>query len=140
MGVLATIMLTIAHGYGFGRHFFFLTGHERVMSGMYTFINEPLGTQASQFSLLHHANSCHKLGIMSSAAGRISFMVFLWRLFGTTKARRAFLAFMIGQTIVINLVTAITIFTQCPNVRTLWDPVGVPGKCWSPNVQTVCSL
>lgn len=66
-------------------------------------------------------------------------MILLWRLFGTTKPRRAFLLFLGGQTIVINLVTAITIFTQCPNVRTLWDPVGVPGRCWSPLVQEVCS-
>jgi hypothetical protein len=42
-----------------------------------------------------------------------------------------------AQTLIINLLTAITIFTQCPNVNTLWDPDGVPGVCWSPLVQEV---
>jgi hypothetical protein len=59
----------------------------------------------------------------------------MYRLFGTTKYRRWFIIFLMTQTIVINLVTAITIFTQCPNVRSLWDPVNFPGKCWSPLVQ-----
>jgi hypothetical protein len=36
-------MLTIAHHYGFGRHFFYLTAPERVKSQQFTFINEPLG-------------------------------------------------------------------------------------------------
>lgn len=64
-------------------------------------------------------------------------MALLWRLFGTTKPRRMIIAFLAAETIIINLVTAITIFTQCPNVRTLWDPTGVPGVCWSPLVQEV---
>jgi hypothetical protein len=62
-------------------------------------------------------------------------MALMYRLFGTTKYRRWFIIFLMTQTIVINLVTAITIFTQCPNVRSLWDPVNFPGKCWSPLVQ-----
>lgn len=42
----------------------------------------------------------------------------------------------VSQTIVINLATAITIFTQCPDVASLWDPDTHPNdQCWSPKVQ-----
>ena len=40
---MSCIVLTIAHHYGFGRHFFYLTSTERVDSQRLTFINEPLG-------------------------------------------------------------------------------------------------
>jgi hypothetical protein len=74
-------------------------------------------------------------GIASSTFGCISFMTLLYKLFGITKARRWLIIFLMVETIIINLVTAITIFTQCQNVNTLWDPVGYPGVCWSPLVQ-----
>ena len=63
-------------------------------------------------------------------------MILLLRLFGNTKARRWFIYFLIGEQMVVNLFTCITIFTQCGNVNSLWDPVGHPSKCWSPDVQT----
>ncbi len=73
---------------------------------------------------------------MGSALGRLSFMTLIYRFFGTTNYRRQFIIFLMVETIVINLVTAITIFTQCPDVRTLWDAGSdFPGTCWSPLVQ-----
>lgn len=61
----------------------------------------------------------------------------MFRLFGTAKYRRWFLHFLIAQSLVVNLVTCITIFVQCGDVKTLWDPVGVPSKCWAPAAQAV---
>lgn len=75
------------------------------------------------------------LGIASSACGRLSFMTLMYRLFGTTKHRRWLIIFLMTETIVINLFTAITIFTQCPDPRALWDGANFPGKCWSPLFQ-----
>ena len=73
---------------------------------------------------------------MCSTLGRVSFMILMLRLFGNTKARRWFLYFLMAEQLIVNLFTSITIFTQCGNVLSLWDPVGHPSKCWSPAVQT----
>ena len=56
---------------------------------------------------------------------------------GTTRFRLWFLYFLIAETIIINLVTCITIYTQCEKVETIWDPVGTPSKCWPGAVQAV---
>lgn len=74
--------------------------------------------------------------IMCSTLGRVSFMFLMVKLFGNTKARRWFLYGLMAQQLIVNLFTSITIFTQCGNVHSLWDPVGEPSKCWSPDVQT----
>jgi hypothetical protein len=39
------------------------------------------------------------------------------------------------QHIIINVLTIILVVVQCPKFATLWDPIGTPGKCWSPSVQ-----
>jgi hypothetical protein len=77
------------------------------------------------------------VGIMTSTLGRVSFTCLMFRLFGTTQLRKAFLWSLITVNLVVNLVTCITIFTQCGNAESLWDPIGHPSKCWSPNVQAV---
>jgi hypothetical protein len=76
------------------------------------------------------------IAIMCSTLGRVSFMFLMLRLFGNTKGRRWFLYFLMAEQLIVNLFTSITIFTQCGNVLSLWDPVGHPSKCWSPDVQT----
>jgi hypothetical protein len=73
---------------------------------------------------------------MCSTLGRVSFMFLMLRLFGNTKGRRWFLYSLMAQQLIVNLFTSITIFTQCGNVHSLWNPVGEPSKCWSPDVQT----
>jgi hypothetical protein len=73
---------------------------------------------------------------MCSTLGRISFMYLMLRLFGNTKKRRWFLYGLMAQQLIVNLFTCITIFTQCGNVHSLWNPVGEPSKCWNPDVQT----
>ncbi|KAN0112265.1 hypothetical protein V8E51_005216 [Hyaloscypha variabilis] len=115
-GVSACVLLTIACHFGLGRHGVYLDYSQRVIVNRLTFIYEPFG-------------------IASSTFGRLSFMTLLYKLFGITTARRWLIMFLMAETIIINLVTAITTFTQCPNVDTLWDPVGHPGVCWSPLVQ-----
>jgi hypothetical protein len=116
-GILQLIMQTLAFTHGWGRHFFFLSDTQRVNAMEMVFVSEPMA-------------------IMCSTLGRVSFMFLMLRLFGNTKARRWFIYFLMAEQLIANLFTCITIFTQCGNVHSLWDPVGEPSKCWSPDVQT----
>lgn len=56
---------------------------------------------------------------------------------GTSTFRRWLFYFLAAETLIVNLVTCIMIYTQCEKVETIWDPVGTPSKCWSPAVQAV---
>ncbi|KAF8849911.1 hypothetical protein BDZ45DRAFT_603606 [Acephala macrosclerotiorum] len=115
-GFLHMIFITLSHHFGWGRHFFYLDDYQKVTSMEMEFIAEPFG-------------------ILCSTFGRVSFIILMFRLFGTTKYRRWFLHFLIAQSLIVNLFTCITIFVQCGDVRSLWDPVGVPSKCWAPTAQ-----
>ncbi|PMD22568.1 hypothetical protein NA56DRAFT_90841 [Hyaloscypha hepaticicola] len=116
-GLLQLTMQTLAFTHGWGRHFFFLTDEQRVNAMEFVFVSEPMA-------------------IMCSTLGRVSFMYLMLRLFGNTKKRRWFLYGLMAQQLIVNLFTCITIFTQCGNVHSLWNPVGEPSKCWNPDVQT----
>ncbi|KFY01968.1 hypothetical protein V490_00698 [Pseudogymnoascus sp. VKM F-3557] len=115
-GLMHISFLTVSHRYGLGRHFFYLSDYLRVKAMEWEFIAEPFGA-------------------LCSMCGRISFIILLFQLFGTTTFRRWLFYFLAAQTLIVNLVTCITIYTQCENVETIWDPVGTPSKCWSPAVQ-----
>ncbi|CZR60795.1 uncharacterized protein PAC_10691 [Phialocephala subalpina] len=116
-GILQMVLVQLSYGYGFGRHFFYLEPQQRVMIMKMQFIAMPL---------------C----ILSTTAGRVSVALLMLRLFGSTQYRQRFLYFLIAQSVAVNLITIITIFTQCKPVSSIWDPIGVPGKCWDPKVQS----
>jgi hypothetical protein len=133
-------MQTLAFTHGWGRHFFFLSDTEKVNAMEMVFVSEPLGRCQSPSSLalkyIRGAQTNEIAAIMCSTLGRVSFMFLMLRLFGNTKGRRWFLYSLMAQQLIVNLFTSITIFTQCGNVHSLWNPVGEPSKCWSPDVQT----
>ncbi|KAH6668471.1 hypothetical protein B0J14DRAFT_488417 [Halenospora varia] len=107
-----------AHIYGFGRHFFYLHSQQRLMAMKVQLINQPMG-------------------IMPATLGRVSLIMLMLHLFGgSIGSRRWILRLLLAQTLLVNIATCITIFTQCQRVETLWDPVGVPSICWDHNVQT----
>ncbi|KAN0105931.1 hypothetical protein V8E51_008807 [Hyaloscypha variabilis] len=107
-----------AHLYGFGRHFFYLDPRQRVMALKLQFSSQPMS-------------------ILPATLGRVSLIMLMLHLFfGSIHYRRWVLRFLLAQTLLVNLVTCITIFTQCKRVETLWDPVGVPSPCWDHDVQT----
>lgn len=116
-GILQFSMQTLAYSHGWGRHFFYLSDDQRVKAMQAVFVSEPFA-------------------IMCSTLGRVSFMFLMLRLFGNTRGRRWLLYALMAQQLIVNLFTCITIFTQCKNVNSLWDPVGHPSKCWNPDVQT----
>lgn len=64
-------------------------------------------------------------------------MVYLLKIIGagTKNGLKWFIYFLIAQHVMVNFVTIVLILAQCPNYATLWDPIGNPGKCWSPSVQ-----
>jgi hypothetical protein len=74
---------------------------------------------------------------MPATLGRVSLIILLLHLFGSIDYLRWLLRFLLAQTLLVNLTTCITIFTQCQRVETLWDPVNFPSVCWDHNVQTV---
>ena len=133
-------MQTLAFTHGWGRHFFFLSDSQKVNAMEMVFVSEPLGRCQSPAALalkyIGGAQTNEIVAIMCSTLGRVSFMFLLLRLFGNTKGRRWFLYSLMAQQLIVNLFTSITIFTQCGNVHSLWNPVGEPSKCWSPDVQT----
>ena len=140
-GFLQLTVQTIAYSRGWGRHFYYLDDSQRVNAMETVFVSEPFGNYLEPNALSYlqpwwSSINVVMLAIMCSTLGRVSFMILMLRLFGTTKARRWLLYFLIGEQLVVNLFTCITIFTQCGNVLSLWDPIGHPSKCWSPDVQT----
>jgi len=75
---------------------------------------------------------------MPATLGRVSLIMLMLHLFGgSVGSHRWFLRLLLAQTLLVNIATCITIFTQCQRVETLWDPVGVPSICWDHNVQMV---
>ncbi|KAH6668336.1 hypothetical protein B0J14DRAFT_641906 [Halenospora varia] len=77
------------------------------------------------------------MGIMPATLGRVSLIMLMLHLFGgSIDSCRWILRLLLAQTLLVNIATCITIFTQCERVETLWDPVGVPSICWDRNVQT----
>jgi hypothetical protein len=129
-------MQTLAFTHGWGRHFFFLTDEQRVNAMEFVFVSEPFGASIHLPHPPLRPQTNSNAAIMCSTLGRVSFMYLMLRLFGNTKTRRWFLYALMAQQLIVNLFTSITIFTQCGNVHSLWDPVGEPSKCWSPDVQT----
>jgi hypothetical protein len=139
-GILQLIMQTLAFTHGWGRHFFYLSDTQRVNAMEMVFVSEPMGKfhlALPAFEIRRDEKATDSIpAIMCSTLGRVSFMFLMLRLFGNTKARRWFIYFLMAEQLIANLFTCITIFTQCGNVHSLWDPVGEPSKCWSPDVQT----
>ncbi|KAF8853417.1 hypothetical protein BDZ45DRAFT_806696 [Acephala macrosclerotiorum] len=118
-GILTT--LTIQKHYGLGRHFSYLSPHQKIEALKYNFIGQPLGIVSSR--------------ILAPAFGRNASCILMLQLFGTTSKRRWVLWATFWQSLFVNSLTIILIFVQCKDARSLWDPIGHPSFCWSPTVQ-----
>lgn len=76
-------------------------------------------------------------GIMGSTFGRLSFIVFMVKLFGSKRWVWWLLWTMFVAQVVTNLGTAITIYTQCKDPRALYDFSMPYDLCWPAYVETV---
>jgi hypothetical protein len=133
LGIANFAFDTAAVHFGLGRHFFYLTPFEKVHSMKYEFLGQPVGRD-----LLKNTESVMAYvltGILSPMFGRLSFMVYLLNIIVTSKPKKWFIYGLATQHIIINVATIILIVVQCQNFATMWDPIGTPGKCWSPSVQ-----
>jgi hypothetical protein len=73
---------------------------------------------------------------MGPTFGRLSFIVLMVKLFGTTKARRGWLWALWWSQLITNGITVITLYVQCKDVRALWD-FSIVSSCWDPDIQNV---
>lgn len=112
--------LTIQYHYGLGQHFSHLNRYQQVQALKVSFIGQPFG-------------------IMAAVLGRNATCIMMLQLFGTTNSRRHILWATFWLSLIVNIVTIILIFSQCKDVRSIWDPVAYPGYCWRPLIQEVSS-
>lgn len=73
---------------------------------------------------------------MGSTWGRMSYILLMLNLYGTTKRQRNGFWALFWAQLFTNGIMVIIIYAQCKNVKSLWD-FSFPGECWSPMVETV---
>ncbi|RDW85476.1 hypothetical protein BP5796_03801 [Coleophoma crateriformis] len=110
-------LITVQYHYGWGRHYAFLTSNQQLNAIKYNII-------------------CQSFGVMGSTWGRLSFIVFMAQIFGTTKPRRIFLWTLFWAQLLTNGTVVITLYVQCNNVKALWD-FSIKSYCWKSDVQTI---
>lgn len=69
---------------------------------------------------------------------KISFFIFLNRVFVTTRTKwawRLILHFANVVNIIANIISATTVLAQCKPMQKLWNPL-IPGTCWAPKTQS----
>ncbi|KAJ5827824.1 hypothetical protein N7447_004587 [Penicillium robsamsonii] len=125
------IFIQLSANWGLGRHFFYLTGEERLNAMKWDFISQPLAVTSAMIS-------------------RAGMMWFLLTCFAASdkKIRKSIIICAVVQ-VVVNMVTIVQIIVQCgPNpyqttdrvqyFHYMWTPLPEDGsvKCQSPAVQT----
>lgn len=124
--------ITVGHHYGWGRHFKYLDSYQKEQSIKFNEITQGFGNCISSYYQVHTLTSA---GIMGSTFGRLSFIILMLQLFGNTKLRRISLWTLFATQVITNVLAVILIYTQCKDVRSLWD-FSIPHNCWPPIVQT----
>lgn len=118
---LATIigmgsLITVQYHYGWGRHYVYIDPHDRM--------------QALRFNAIGQS-----FGVMGSTWGRLSFILLMLQLFGTSKWRRRALWSLFASQLIFNGIVVVCLYVQCKNIRSLWD-FSFPSTCWNADVQT----
>lgn len=109
-------LISVQYHYGWGRH--------------YVDIPAADATQALKFNAI-----AQSFGVMGSTFGRLSFIILMLKLFGTTKARKWSLWALFWAQLISNGVVVVTLYVQCNDVRALWD-FSIKTYCWPEDVQT----
>lgn len=110
-------LISVQYHYGWGRH--------------YQDIPPADAMQALNFNSITQS-----FGVMGSTFGRMSFIILMLKLFGTTRARRWSLWALFWSQLITNGVVVVTLYVQCDDVRALWD-FSIKTHCWPENFQTV---
>ncbi|KUJ12417.1 uncharacterized protein LY89DRAFT_207237 [Mollisia scopiformis] len=109
-------LISVQYHYGWGRH--------------YEDIPTAEATQALKYNAIGQS-----FGVMGSTFGRLSFIILMLKLFGTTKARRWSLWGLFWAQLISNGVVVVTLYVQCDDIRALWD-FTIQTHCWPEDVQT----
>ena len=110
-------MVTTSVHYGFGRSV--------------TTINPKDLPSAIKYDYLSHG-----FGLAGSLLARIAFTLYLINLLGATKIHRTILWTLLVIQLVINFITILFIYIQCPgHPSAIWDK-SIKAYCWSPVIQS----
>ncbi|KAB8297769.1 hypothetical protein EYC80_001570 [Monilinia laxa] len=109
-------LITVQYHYGWGRHFIYLDPFNR--------------TEALKYNTIGQS-----FGVMGSTFGRMSFIVLMLQLFGTSKLKRTALWALFWAQFILNVIVVITLYVQCQDIRALWDQ-SVITTCWPGSYQT----
>lgn len=60
--------------------------------------------------------------IIATGVGRCAFVLYLLGIVGTERHHKLILWFFIALQVIINSISVILMFAQCPDIRALWNP------------------
>ena len=121
---LAAAIITLALNgvmvhYGMGRHQYYLTG--------------PQSTE-NLILIVKYGYLSQVALILSTMFTRLSICFFLLKIFGSKKAWKYGLYFIVVFAVVTNIASVISIPLECRPAASLWDP-RLQGSCWSPSTE-----
>jgi hypothetical protein len=110
------VMLTLGAAQGIGIHSSFLTSEQAKDGILFGWVNQVLA-------------------LVAIGLGKIAIVLFLLQIQGySTTVRTAYLWFLAGSSLIVNIVAAVLAMVQCSPGRKLWDedvPGTCPGKEWA---------
>ncbi|THV52558.1 hypothetical protein BGAL_0075g00040 [Botrytis galanthina] len=109
-------LITVQYHYGWGRHYAYLDPFDRIEAMKYNAIGQ-------------------SFGVMGSTFGRMSFIILMLQLFGTSKLKHAALWTLFWVQFIPNCIVVVTLYVQCNDIRALWD-TSVVSSCWPESYQT----
>ncbi|KAJ5976448.1 hypothetical protein N7481_010155, partial [Penicillium waksmanii] len=120
LAIIATALLTVAIHYGFGK----------------SSANLSL---ADQIQAMKFATILQTFMIIATGLGRCAFILYLLGIVGTERLHHIILWLFIALQIIINGVSVIIAYTQCSDVRGIWNPEFSAG-CSFGNLQGVYGI
>ncbi|TGO10055.1 hypothetical protein BTUL_0145g00010 [Botrytis tulipae] len=109
-------LITVQYHYGWGRHYANLDPFDRIEAMKYDAIGQ-------------------SFGVMGSTFGRMSFIILMLQLFGTSKLKHAALWTLFWVQFIPNCIVVVTLYVQFNDIQALWD-TSIVSSCWPESYQT----
>ncbi|TEY40822.1 hypothetical protein BOTCAL_0419g00080 [Botryotinia calthae] len=109
-------LITVQYHYGWGRHYAYLDPVDRIEAMKYNSIGQ-------------------SFGVMGSTFGRMSFIILMIQLFGTSKLKHTAIWTLFWVQLIPNCIVVVTLYVQCNDIRSLWD-TSIVSSCWPESYQT----
>ncbi|PYI05847.1 hypothetical protein BO78DRAFT_316966 [Aspergillus sclerotiicarbonarius CBS 121057] len=117
LALTASVMITMAIGHGYGRHYQYLS-------------------RANQILALKYYTGFQCLLIVATGVGRAAFSLYLLNILRQQRFVWFLLWVIFVLQIIINIVSVVTVLAQCKNINSIWDTTVVT-TCWDPNVDRI---